>query len=235
LRRITTPVVAFAGVVVAGVTGFSLLAGVSVLEATFWMLDLTSIELHFENHAGPERAVKAYAVFVLVGVVLAGLWIGETALSAAFGGQITEELETVRTQRRIDDTNDHVIICGYGIFGRTIAGRLRNRGRDVVAIELSPEEFDRIDRDEIPAINGDARQESVLHEAGIERADAVVAAIDDSNLNIQIAVLASQLEPEAEVIVRIGDETYEPLARRAGADRVVIPEVASGEQVTDSL
>jgi voltage-gated potassium channel len=28
---------------------------------------------------------------------------------------------------------------------------------------------------------------------------------------------------------------YEPLARRAGADEVVIPEVVSGEQVTETL
>jgi len=37
------------------------------------------------------------------------------------------------------------------------------------------------------------------------------------------------------VIVRVGDEMYESLARRAGADEVVIPEVASGERLTEEL
>jgi len=36
-------------------------------------------------------------------------------------------------------------------------------------------------------------------------------------------------------VVRVGDETYESLARRAGADQVVVSEVASGERVTDEL
>jgi voltage-gated potassium channel len=85
------------------------------------------------------------------------------------------------------------------------------------------------------AIQGDARQETTLLDAGIEDADAIVAAIDDSNANIQIAITASQLAPELRVVVRVGDEMYESLARRAGADQVVIPDVASGECVMDEL
>jgi Trk K+ transport system NAD-binding subunit len=43
------------------------------------------------------------------------------------------------------------------------------------------------------------------------------------------------LAPEVTLVVRVGDEMYESLARRAGADEVVIPEVVSGEQVIESL
>ena len=46
---------------------------------------------------------------------------------------------------------------------------------------------------------------------------------------------ASQIAPSVRLVVRVGDETYEQLARRAGADRVVVPEVASAEQVTADL
>ncbi|APW96781.1 potassium channel protein [Halobiforma lacisalsi AJ5] len=234
LGRAVRPILALVTVTATGIIGHMLLAGVGLMEATFWLVDLTSIELHFQDHSGPERATKAFAVAVRVGIILSSLWIGETVLSAAFGGQITEELKQMQTERRIDDLSDHVIICGYGIFGRTLAAQLREDGHDVLVIELDQAEFDRIGEETL-AIRGDARREDVLERANVGRASAIIGAIDDSNANIQIAIMASQLSPNMRVIVRVGDEMYESVARRAGADEVVIPEVLSGDTVSEWL
>ena len=59
--------------------------------------------------------------------------------------------------------------------------------------------------------------------------------MDSSNTNVEIAITASQLAPDVFVVVRVGDQMYEQLARRAGADAVIIPEVVSGQQVTADL
>ncbi|WP_136600586.1 potassium channel family protein [Salinigranum halophilum] len=236
VRRATRPLTAFAGVVVAGVVGFTVLGGVGVVDALFWLVDPTSIELHFREHAGPERLVKAYAVLVVSGLVLAGLWTGETVLAAAFGGQMTEELKRMQNDRAIADLDDHVIICGYGMFGRTIVDSLRSADRDVVVVEMDETQYERaLATEGVLAVNADARREETLVDAGVRRADTVVAAIDDSNVNIQLSIAASQLAPEVTLVVRVGEEMYESLARRAGADEVVIPEVVSGRQVIESL
>lgn len=235
LRQAVVPLAAFGATVVAGVVGFMLLGGVGVIEAAFWLVDLTSIELHFEGADGPEAATKAYAVLVTVGLVVTGIWVGETVLSAAFGGQMQEELRHMQTDRAISDVEDHVIICGYGMFGQTIAERLDGNGVDVVVIELDETEYERALGEGVLALRGDARREETLREAGIERARTLVTAVDDSNANIQTAITAGQIAPTVRLVVRVGDAMYEPLARRAGADEVIIPEVVSGEQVTESL
>lgn len=232
LRRALGPILALVTVSAVGVAGYVVLADIGLVEAVFWLVDPTSVAIHFTEHEGAERATKAFGVVVQVGVILASLWIGETALSAAFSGQITEELRRMQTERAVDDLSGHIIICGYGIFGRTVASRLREAGHDVVAIELDPAEYDQI-RENTFAIRGDARHEDVLQRANVGTARAVVAAIDDSNANIQIAIMASQLAPRVNVVVRVGDEMYETLARRAGADEVIIPEVTTGETVSD--
>jgi Trk K+ transport system NAD-binding subunit len=105
----------------------------------------------------------------------------------------------------------------------------------VVAIETDADQVDRVERDGHVGIRGDARREETLDEAGIDDAAALVAAIDDSNANIQTAIAASQLAPDVRIVVRVGDAMYESLARRAGADEVVIPEVASGERAVEGL
>jgi voltage-gated potassium channel len=141
----------------------------------------------------------------------------------------------MQQERKLADLAEHVVVCGYGMFGRTVAARLAEAGRDVIIVEFDTNEAARAERDGHFVVTGDARRESVLQEAAINRASAVVTAIDDSNANIQIAMLTRQLAPSARVVVRIGEEVYEALARRAGADEVVIPEVASAERVVDTL
>lgn len=235
VRQAAVPLAVFAGTVGIGIAGFVSLTHVGIIEAAFWLLDPTSIELHFQRGGGPEILVKGFALVVFSVLVVTSIWIGETVLSVAFGGQIREELNRMQTKRTIDDLSEHVVVCGYGLFGRTITRQLQTDGRPLVAIERDTEAFETINSEEVLALNGDARQETMLREAGIERASTVVAAIDDSNANIQIAIMASQIAPEVRVIVRVGDEEYSALARRAGADEVIIPEVVSGEQISERL
>jgi voltage-gated potassium channel len=234
LRTALLPVGTLLAVLVAGIAGFVLLAGVGVVEAAFWLLDPTSLELHFRTHEGPERLTKAFALVVFGGLLLVGIWTGETVLNAAFGGRVREELERMQRERRIEELSDHVVVCGYGMFGRTVTERLTDAGEDVVVVERDERQLDAVPDGAVPYV-GDARRESVLGGAGIERARAVVAAVDDSNVNVQTAIVGAQLGPSVRLVVRIGDERYESLARRAGADEVVIPEVLSGDTVSDLL
>nr|WP_264383104.1 NAD(P)-binding protein [Halocatena marina] len=235
LRRMVRPVVAFAGIVIAGLAGFSILSEIRIVEALFWLIDPTSIELHFQSHDGPATLVKGYAVVIFSGLVVAGLWIGETLFSAMFGGQIRAELQHMQIEQTISELENHIIICGYGTFGKTIAARLCERDRTVVIIEKQETQYQRAIDDGLLAVNGDARSEEILTDATVKRASTVIGAIDDTNANIQIAIVASQLATTVTLIVRAEDRQDEVLARRVGADEVIIPEVVSGEQVCTSL
>jgi voltage-gated potassium channel len=228
------PISLFVVLVLGAVAGFVFLTGIGLVDAAFWLLDPTSIELYFEAHSGPETLTKAFALLVFSALILSGLWIGESVLNTVFGGQFREELRRVQTQSTIDELSDHTIICGYGMFGRTVAEQLTERGEDVVVIELDESNIERFGEG-VLAVQGDARREAALEQAGITRAGAVVAGIDDSNVNIQIGIVTSQLAPDARLVLRVGDEMYESLARRAGADTVVIPEIVSGTDVVADL
>ena len=224
------PIGTFLVVCSVGVLGFVWLENISVIEAMFWLLDPTSIELH-----GVDDTVRAFAVVVFLGLILSALWIGETVIGTAFGGQIQEEIKRVYTERHIEDLTDHVIICGYGIFGRTIASTLSNAGMDVVVIERDDHHIEDIRSEDLIAIHGDARFEETLQDAGIQQAKMLVAAIDDSSANIEISIITDQITPDLRTIVRVGNDRYSTLARRSGADDVIIPEITSGQHVSQAI
>ena len=235
LRRALLPVIAFCSVVAVTIGGFVALAGVSAVEAAYWLITPENIGIHFRDQSGPETITKGFAVVSRLAQIVTGLWIGQTVASALFGGQITEELKRVTQEKKIATISDHVVICGYGMFGETVAYQLTEAGRNVVVIERDEDKVSQVERDGHLVVDGDARRETTLERAGIESAATVVAAIDDSNVNLQISVLASQLAPDATLIVRVGEQTYASTARRAGADTVVIPEITSGSDVAGEL
>jgi len=235
LRRTLLPLAALVGVVVVSISGYTMLADIGIIEAAYWLVSPTDVGFYFIENSGPERAAKAFAVLTRVGLVVVSLWLGQTVVSALFGGQITEELKRVQQERTITTLSDHAVICGYGMFGETIAERLDRADREVVVIEKDEQEVIRAERNDHLVVDGDARQEATLERANVADAETIVAAVDNSNVNIQVGILANQLAPNAKLIVRVGDRMYESMARRAGADVVVIPEVMSGDDVADEL
>jgi len=128
-----------------------------------------------------------------------------------------------------------VIVCGYGTFGRTVAEGLLADDREPVIVEQNSENYERAIDDGFLAIEGDARTDETLRTAGIERAETVVGAVDDTSTNVQVAVAATERAPDVRLVVRAGDEMDEALAKRVGADEVIIPEVVSGQQVCQGL
>ena len=235
LRRLVRPVLAFTTLVVLGVIGYRSLGGIGTVEAIFWLLDPTSIELHFQEHAGPETLTKSLAIVLQGSLIVVGLWIGETVFSAVFGGRLMDEVKRMQTKQSIDDLENHIVVCGYGTYGKTIARRLQEADRPFVVVEQDDTQYERAIDDGALAIQGDARYEETLTEAGIKRSSTIIGAIDDTDTNVKIAVTASQLAPMVRVIVRAGDQMDEAVARRVGADEVVVPEVVSGDQTFEIL
>jgi voltage-gated potassium channel len=234
LRRTLVPIASFVAVIFVTVVGYVALAGVGVVEATFWLISPDSIALYYRDQGRPGTATKAFAVVMRVAIALSGLWIGRTAVSALFGGQIAEEITNVQQERKLERLQDHVVICGYGIFGRTIAERLAD-DHEIVVVELNESEALEAERDGHLVVKGDARTQSVLERARVGVAETVIAAVDDSNVNIQIAIVAREIAVDGSLVVRVGDGMYESMARQAGADTVIIPEVLSGEDIAERL
>jgi len=99
-----------------------------------------------------------------------------------------------------------VVVVGCGRVGSAVAKGLIEDGHDVNVIDESAEAFERVGED-FPGnfIQGPALEVSVLEAAGIERADAFVAATNGDNTNIVIAQVARDRYKVPCVIVRVLD------------------------------
>ena len=79
--------------------------------------------------------------------------------------------------RRIQELNDHFIVCGAGRMGRVVARELLRTGRAFVIIEQDPVRVTSLLEEEpgLLFIEGDATREQMLRAAGVGRAHGLAA------------------------------------------------------------
>jgi len=112
--------------------------------------------------------------------------------------------------------------------GREVARFLMSAGRDVVVIDRDPARLG-----EVPYayICGDATDDDILGQAGIDRASTLVAALDTDADNLYVTVAGKSIRPDLQIIARARNESSEPKLVRAGADRVVNPQQLGGDRM----
>jgi voltage-gated potassium channel len=164
---------------------------------------------------------------ILVGVS-STLYAFSVLLETLIEGRLFDSLGRRRMERSISSMRDHVIICGWGRVGRSIASEVDDAGRPLVVVDSDP---DRLAECPYPTVMGDATQDAVLTEAGIERASSLIAAVDADAANSFIILSARAMRPDVFIVARARGADSEDKLRRAGADRVVNPQHIGGARM----
>ena len=101
---------------------------------------------------------------------------------------------------------NYVVISGCSRLGGNIASMLSNQGKYVVIIDEDEDSFRKLSGSYSGfTVVGDASDLDVLKEAGIQKADLVVATTNDDNTNIMISEISKNIFSVPKVICRIYD------------------------------
>jgi len=121
----------------------------------------------------------------------------------------------------------HVIICGYGRSGQSLARFLEKEGISLIALDADPMRVRMAAAAGDSVLFGDASKREVLTAAGLPRASAVVVSFADTRAALAILAHVKAVRPEVPVIVRTFDDTDVEKLRAAGAAEIVA-EVVEG-------
>lgn len=115
----------------------------------------------------------------------------------------------------------YVVIGGAGMMGLSLAQQLLKQGHTVAIIDIDPLAC-RFAREKIGvmAFEGSAVSTTVLLEAGIRQANAVVAALRDDALNLALVTL-SRSYGISHIVVRMRDREFLEAYRLAQASHII--------------
>jgi voltage-gated potassium channel len=133
--------------------------------------------------------------------------------------------------RRIQQLDQHVILCGYGRVGRQIAFEFRREHVSFVVVDVNESSLSSASADGCLLVLGNATTDEVLLAAGVKRARALVTAVDSDVDHVYVTLSARGLNPDLLIIARASREDAEGKLRRAGADRVISPYHIGGRRM----
>lgn len=131
-------------------------------------------------------------------------------------------------EKQLQSLKDHFIICGYGMIGMVICEEFEKSKRSFVVIEKREERARDIENKGYLYIQGDATDDEVLLKAGIKGARSLISAISSDADNVFITLTAKELNPGIFIVSRASDAVGERRLRRAGANKVILPDRLGG-------
>jgi voltage-gated potassium channel len=218
-----------AGLLALGAVGLALTEGVGAWYALRWSLDtIATLGGFAQPHTLGGQLVLVLLIVMGVGTLFYAL---ATVTEFFVAGHMGDLLAARRTQQMIVSLRDHHIICGFGRVGRQVAVDLRAAGASYVVVDSTAENRELAQRLSIRFIEGDAADDAILLQAGIERARSIIACADSDAQNIFITLSARELRSDIAIVARAAVEESEKKLKRAGADRVISPYKASGTEM----
>ena len=216
-----------------GTVGYVVLEDGMTLADALYMTVITVSMVGYEGPTTPAGKMWSVAV-IFFGVAAVAL-----AFASLQGIIVSGELRRVMGRRRLKTTIEHlkghIIICGHGRMGQLVASELSLRGVHAVVIEVDPAQTAELEEQNTPYVLGDAAEETTLLEAGLMRARALVATLPSDADNVFVTLTARSLREDLLIVARAEQSTTEPKLKRAGADRVICPQVIGGLRMSNII
>jgi CPA2 family monovalent cation:H+ antiporter-2 len=140
---------------------------------------------------------------------------------------LQQSLQMTTIARRSINSNQHVIICGYGRCGQNLARMLEREGIPYIALDLDPDRVRQAAAAGDSVVFGDCGRLQALMAAGLARASAVVVTYLDEAAALKLLGHTRAHAPQVPVIVRTQDDHSLEKLQEAGATEVV-PEALEG-------
>lgn len=126
---------------------------------------------------------------------------------------------------------DHTVVVGYGVKGRSAVATLLANGMtmdQIVVVDPDPATIADANERGLAAVLGDATRADVLRRAGVPTARQIIVTTGRDDASVLCTLTARQLNPDAEIVAAVRDSDNVGLMRQGGADSVVISSDAVG-------
>jgi voltage-gated potassium channel len=221
-------------VMVYGITGYMVM-GWTFMDAFYQVFITISAVGLTEVHPLTSTPLRLHTMLVIaMGLSSVAFTLG-AFVSFLTAGEFQKYLGHQRMMRQIETLRGHTIVAGFGRVGALVCEGLASSQMPFVIIELEPDRIPEMEAGGFLHLIGDATEEAILKEAGIERAAVLVTAMPNDAANVFITLTARELCPKILIIARAELPSTQKKLRQAGANHVIMPAAIGAHRIVSLL
>jgi voltage-gated potassium channel len=222
-KQFFVPITAIILILIVGFFGYILIEGYSPLDSLF-MLVITFSTIGYEEVHPLSPEGRAFTIILIISGFTVGVYAIGKLSSFFMEGELSKLLKIKRMNASLENLKGHYIICGYGKTGKRVTEELLRKGHTVVLIESNSERNEKLkeiyDKNLIH-IDGDATNDDVLLQAGVERAKILISVLTTDAENLFVTLSAKDLNKNIKVITRVEDASSTAKFKKAGTDFII--------------
>ena len=226
------------------VIGYKVIGGpsVTVLDAIYMVvITLSGVGYDEIVSTANNHALRIFNIFVVL--VGAGVAVYVFSVLTAFlvEGELRHLFRRSRMKKQISELKQHYVVCGFGETGRHVVDELEKTHTPYVVVEMSNEAITRAQEhhhdmyQNLLYIIGDATDEKVLLQAGLDRAVGLICVLPSDKDNLVITVVVRQRNPAIRIVSRCTHLSYSERMLKAGANSTVSPNHIGGLRMASEV
>ena len=216
----------FAASIVIGILWFLFMENMGFVDAMY-MTIITISTVGFTEVKVLSDAGRVFtSVYILMNLGIFA-YVVSVFSTYFFEGKLRSIFKDYVSVKEMSKMNQHVIVCGFGRNGKQACGELQKSGKDFIIIEMDDEIHELIPEG-MKSFKGDATNDDNLKEVGIEKASSIIITTPSDASNVFITLTARHLNPNLQIISRATSPKTESKLYKAGADKVIMPDVLGG-------
>jgi voltage-gated potassium channel len=191
---------------------------------------------------GNPYLIKLFTISIILIGMGSVLYVLSLLTEYAVSGNLGQKRAMKRMKKAIETLKGHYILCGGGRAGFYIMEELKATLRPFVLIENSSERVDELltHNEDLLYIKGDATQDEIIEQAGLDNASGIIAALPDEKDNLFIVMSLAQRIRESGSDFKIAAKVehfrkMEPKMKSAGADYIISPERISSRRMVSEM
>ena len=140
-----------------------------------------------------------------------------------------------KPQFNLSEVADHVIIVGAHRIGGPVVEYLTKEQINHIVLDFNPKVIEHLTKKGITALYGDVADPEILDIVNLEKARLIISTSQDREDNLHLLSEVKRRKIKAVVIVRAISPQEAKYLYKAGADYVILPEIVSGDFLTQQL
>ena len=213
-----------------GIIGSHFVMGLNIVDSVYYSV-ITMATVGYGDYVPQTEIQKIFAITLALGGVALLAYVFDIILTA-FQDRMSEYSKGVRRMKVIDEMEDYYILCGYGRVGKVVYHELNQRKQNVIIFEKNEEICKEIEEDEATAVlNRDATQDDLITKLSNDKCKSVIISTGDDVTNLFIVLTIREFNPDAWIVSRVSRSENFGRFRKAGADKLVSPEIIGGKDL----
>jgi voltage-gated potassium channel len=230
LRRVWAAFSALGIITAVGVLGYVVFEGWTFGEALY-MTVITLTTVGYREVRELDMTGRLWTMVLLITGVGTLFYAAVSSVELAVEGAVQGYFGRRRMRASIDRLSGYHVLCGFGRVGHQVAREFTHDGVPFVVIDNDPQKIEECSSEGYLALFGDASDDAVLEEAGVQRARGLVAALSSDAANVFVTLSARKMNPGLHIVARSSSDESAAKLEMAGADRALSPYAVGGRRL----